>query len=84
MQSETYATELFLPGIWLLYPASFFLVKRVTGLSIQEKLELKLSGEDADIVSKSVKVVNSHSTLKDVVFLLPLAPPAKYESSHHL
>ena len=35
MQSETYTTVLFLPGMWILYPASFSLVEFVAGFIIQ-------------------------------------------------
>ena len=63
-QSETYTTELFLPGTWLLYTASFFLVKCVTGFTYQVKMEL--SEEDDDIISKWFKVVNFHSTMKNM------------------
>ena len=63
-QSETYTTELSLPGTWLLYPGSFFLVKCVTRFIIQVKMEL--SEEDDDIISKWFKVVNCHSTMKNM------------------
>ena len=47
MQFETYTTELFLPGTWLLYPASFFLVRCVTGFILPA--QMKLNGEDVDV-----------------------------------
>ena len=65
-----------------LYPASFFLAKYVTGFIIQGKM--KLSEEDADIVSKYFNVFNYHSTMKDMFFFLSLAPLAKYKQSQNL
>ena len=36
--------------------------------SLFKHSQMKLSGEDADIVGKWFKVVNNHSTMKDVLF----------------